>query len=278
MPTQIAPRWTTALVAAACLVASSCGASGSGEEADGPTKVDISGLDDGSVSEVDDGPAPTSAEGSPEPDDPGSSEEAEGADCGLLTLTILEPVLLEEHRAASDQSEQEWLEDLRDLAEVVPDQVHEDWSFLIDLVERGIADPEAISLEDGQRALDVFEAAPRWAAPLCPEARPSWGCQPRATFVPVGDSIDDGTSPRQPDAATLDEALGRIDDVDEAVELDRSDDAVLYGWLDGDGLVERTEELRDLGNGWTSTSTRCQADLGSHAEEKFEAVGEAIED
>lgn len=107
---------------------------------------------------------------------------------------------------------------------------------------------------------DVRAAGERmiaWAAGTCEVDGPVWSCIARSGFRPVGEAIaaEDGSLP--PPARAPEEVVADGDHAGERVEVSRTDDRVLFAWLDEDGLAVRSEVvLRDPGEGaWTSGQT-----------------------
>ncbi len=103
--------------------------------------------------------------------------------------------------------------------------------------------------------VDTVDTVARWIRQQCPDAPPSWTC-----------TTDDGPEEEVPPApadqglpATPEEVVAALDDGDAALELDRSDTVVLYGWADETGALERTVRVAQVGSqGWkAATPTTC---------------------
>jgi hypothetical protein len=138
----------------------------------------------------------------------------------------------------------------------VPDELERDWSAFEDTIRRFTADPESVGPKEVYEANATWEEAAAWGRRACPDAPPSWQCSNHQGFQTVGRAIDENGVPIEPNGpSTLEDAQATVDDLEHAVELDRTPTAVLYGWVGSDGFLERTEELRLNDGDWSTTGS-----------------------
>lgn len=230
---QVPRRAVAGVLVAMALALSACGAS-SGETGD----VDISDVDD-----------PATLAGASEEGATGSGA-ASGDLCVAVGRVLLAPVLLDENTETI--TDDEGLDAIGLIAEEVPDEMAADWQEYLDLVERSLTgegdEPDADQVDRvTQTVIDTFP----WGREQCPDLPPAWACPTQSSFEQVGEPVD----PPEP----ADSPEGALHEAEGAVELDRADDTVLFGWLDDDGLVTSTTEVTREGGGWLSTdSSSCR--------------------
>jgi hypothetical protein len=282
--------WARVGVAMVAVLALALGACGSSDGDAG--KVDISGLDD-PVTTTRGGEPATTLDGE-EPTTTAPKGEAvadDGPDCGLLGTYLVPPVGLSEEDGGDPLPRDEPLttdEEMavtRSIGEQLPADLASRWDALANAVEaeaRGgtpMGDPEALGL------FSVYEDAITWSVENCPDLPPTWACATQVKFQTIGDRIDDdGTSSygdEEEGVEDPDDVLARFDDPDEAVVLDQSDTAILWGWLDADGLIIRTEQAHETDGRWSSdgASTSCRDDDATGSgDDGFATVGREIDD
>jgi hypothetical protein len=267
-----------AITMSAALLLAGCGSSDTaGKRA---PKVDTSRLDgpDGAATTTTRRPSDGTTSTSTPTDGgkPVASTPADAKVCGALTMIVLQPPELDPP-SEGDISDEEYREAFQTVAEAAPAAERDDWASYLDILDRYFDDPTTVQEDDPaaeKLADDLLESAARWGRDRCPDVGPSWDCPVRTTFKPVGKSIDaDGNSPPEDAGASPDDVLATQDDPEQAQEIDRSDDAVLYAWLDGDGVLIRTLRVDRVPGGWgNGGSTECDTGGGT-----FEPVGEPIE-
>lgn len=133
--------------------------------------------------------------------------------------------------------------ELRLVAALVPGEHRAQWASALDSLEAATGEvPEEVA--DGLAA--AKDAVEPWARQVCPNARPSWRCN---QFGSTRDSVID-LEEGEGSASTPHGVLAVVGDEADAVELDRTSEQVLYGWLDGDGFVVRTFQVGRVEGGW----------------------------
>jgi len=133
--------------------------------------------------------------------------------------------------------------EIRLVAALVPAENRSTWQ---DLVAAIASSDGAPSDELSQRTVAAVDAVEAWARETCPDAPPSWRCN---AYGSADDSVLDLEADGG-EASTPESVVARVDDVDGAVEVDRTDDQVLYAWLDGGGFVTRTLQVGRGRDGW----------------------------
>jgi hypothetical protein len=126
-------------------------------------------------------------------------------------------------------------------------------------VDRFRTDPGSLTEADLEASVARMDRLLRWTITVCPPPqRPVWGCSAQVSygrpdpfdslyFVVVGQP--------SPDAA-VDETLGEV--TGRRVELARSSNRVVYGWLDIFGLVRRRVEVERIYDLWhVADASRC---------------------
>lgn len=133
--------------------------------------------------------------------------------------------------------------ELRLVAALVPGEHRARWGSAVDALEATTGEvPDEVD-----EALDAAkDAVEPWARQVCPNARPSWRCN---QFGSTSDSVID-LEAGEGSASTPHGVLAVVGDEADAVELDRTAEQVLYGWLDGDGFVARTFQVGRFEGGW----------------------------
>ncbi len=267
-------------VAVITLVLGACGSS------DGDAgKVDISGLDDPASTSKGDG-APGTTTTVAEAD----RVAADGPDCGLLGDYLVPPVSLSEEDGGDpppgpeSMTQEEEMALSRSIGDELPADLAERWGALIDAVEAELAGEAPMDDADALELYRVVDEAMRWAAKTCPDLPPTWACSAQAKFQRVGNAIgSDGSTDAEEEEGVEDpdDVLAGLDDHDDAVVLDESETAILWGWLDEDGLVIRTEQANEIDGLWAddgaSVSCPDSATGGASGSESFEVIGEPIE-
>jgi hypothetical protein len=212
---------------------------------------------------------------------PASTDEVPGSLClPVVADVLLKPPTVNDVGWVQDEPTPEVMEQI---ASALPAALAS--RFRREIIERSERAEEP-SIDEAETILATFDAVSRWARQQCPEAAPAWPCQPfdpEPKFLPIGEATDSDV-PRLP--ATPEEALTDVEAADGAVELDRSDEAVLYGWVDSTGSLERTVQIDRLDSrGWTVTAdlTCLTIDVLRELEqerqqerENFEVIGESI--
>lgn len=215
-----------------------------------------------STDETAEGPGTTgSATTDPEGTAPLGPAEAEAVDaaCASLGGTLLRPVG-DDHpsnddalRSAMDVLAADGPEPARSHAEalIALDALDDDETYL-SLDE---AEIEAIS-EDGYAGI---EGLLEWGIDTCATTEVIWGCVAttgRDTFTSVGEPIggeDDAsaTTTTEPGAATPEDVYSEAESDGDPVEISRTDDEVIFAWVDERGLAVESLTVVDDG-GWRS--------------------------
>lgn len=268
-------------LAAVALALGGCGSSGGAAD-----KVDTSGLDEPAATT-------TRADGTSSTttgiEDEDRADAAGGPDCGLLGDYLVLPVRLPEEDGGEplpttgSMTGEEEMALSRSIGEQLPPELATRWAALIDSVEAEM-NGTPVSDAEAQDLFTVYEDAVAWSAQNCPDLPPTWRCSTQAKFTTVGKSIgEDGTT--EPEASGIedrDDVLAELPDAGDAVVLDESDTAILWGWLDDDGFVIRTVQANEDDGLWLAESpTECRDEAATGGEsttETFEPVGEAIDE
>lgn len=239
------------------LGATACGGDGDTEGAAGTTAP---ASDEGRAAT-----ASTARTGETDPEEEGSqagtSEGAGNASavCADMVTTVLEPVHVPDDEEDVYAYEEEAFQTaISRLAEEGPTEITEDAAAVetaMSSTEEDPSDDEVISL------LEAFERLIVWGAENCEVDGPLWACFVRSSFVEVGQAIPGPgeTVPPSAGAATPEAAVGDGDGEGERVEAFRSDDEVVFAWLDERGLALRSEAAERGPDGWDADrSTECR--------------------
>lgn len=238
----------TGVALALFLGAAACGGGDDPEAASAGTTAPSRDGADGTTSSTtapDDTAGAPTEETAPEPDD---------AVCTDMVATVLEPVHVpdgEEEVYAYD--EEAFQSAIRRLAEEGPAEITEDAAA----VETAMASAEEDPSDDEVIALlGAFERLIAWGAENCDVGGPIWACFVRSSFTEVGQAIPgpgQTVPPPSGGAATPEAAVG--DGEGERVEAFRSDDEVVFAWLDERGLAVRAEVAERNPDGWDADET-----------------------
>ncbi|WP_426571873.1 hypothetical protein [Aquihabitans sp. McL0605] len=198
---------------------------------------------------------------------PGTDGEPGAVDkCAAIGTVLLIPARLESE-SDSLPSVKEQVAALHTIAAMVPDSEREAWTKVVDIADRNGSDPTSVTEAEAKAAVATLDGSVAWALATCPDLPPSWRCQVHGSFHVVGQGIDpDGSTDDPAGHASPEAALAQLasDDgdlaADAAIELDRSDGAVLYGWVDDDGLVTRAVEVDRTDGAWAiGTDSSCDS-------------------
>jgi len=285
-------RGGRAPIAVVLVVVAALGLGACGSSDDGAGKVDISGLDDSAPTTKGDGPddTTTTEAASDATETTSDATEADGPDCGLLGDSLIPPVQLSEEDGgdpipgSDSMSLDEEMAVSRSIGKQLPPEMAERWAALIDAVEAEAAGEPPLDDAEAQKLFGVYDEAIVWSARNCPDLPPTWACATQAKFQKVGEAIrGDGTVEYEEDGVEdPDDVLAGYKDAEDAVVLDESDTAILWGWLDEDGLVVRTEQANQTDGLWASdgASVSCQDDStgGDSGSGSFATVGEPVDE
>jgi hypothetical protein len=223
----------------ALLAATGCGASGSGDAAAPTDEVPVDLSSDGGP-----GPAGGGRLGSP-------------VDCDVVAEALLPPpragdlptgfaLLSGDEQVAMFEQVGRW----------VPEELEQDWSAFLDTIRRFTADPASVGPKEVYEGNAIWEDTAAWGRRACPDAPPSWQCSNHQRFQTVGHAIDENGTPIETGRkSTLEDAQAWVDDLEHAVEVDRTPTAILYGWVGPDGFLTRTEELQLTDGNWSTTGS-----------------------
>lgn len=266
-----ARRRALALVGTTSLVLLAACGGGGGEEGSSST-VEPSGWGVASAdpSEDDGDPAPTTEPGTmegmggdkPDPESTTTTtaptvDDAEAVACQVLTASLLQPVTLDEPEPSDDEESRAEIEALADtLATSGPEILRPGATRLQELIPLLYeADPEAPTPEEEAGADEVLELMGNllaWTGSTCELDVMAWACPTHTSFHPVGQPIDGG-----PEDTSSPEAVAAHHEPG-AVEADRTEDVVLFAWVDDHDMVVRTLEVDREGDAWAAgTSSEC---------------------
>ncbi len=135
----------------------------------------------------------------------------------------------------------------------------EDLEAVRAFVDRFRSSPRQISASDLHSSVSRMDRLLLWAISVCPPPqRPVWGCATQiahASGDPFAATYSRVVGKLVPSEA-IDDAVGEV--VGDRLELARSANRVVYGWVDGLGLVRRRVEVRRIIDLWFVTdSKRC---------------------
>jgi len=186
---------------------------------------------------------------------PGAEPVSTERVCDIAATLLLRPPGIVRESPTSTPAEQDDM--LGDLAAALPADQQEGWAEFVAQVRAHAPGAEADPAAQARFA-PVLERAARWARTQCPEAPPSWICESEETGSGMPSYLpgDEDASP------TPEAALESLAPPAGGEELGRDDDAVLYGWVDADGFLIRTIQVRqtDDGAGWRPILTlECAA-------------------
>lgn len=203
-----------------------------------------------------------------------SSEPVSAAGCEAIELLLLQPADESEEEAPAP-SDEEALASMERLLELVPADDRDDFSGYVELLRAYVDDPAAAPTPTAED-LAVIDRLIPWGQEQCPPGYPVWGCiVSRSSFRPIGESIDDTTGTTGPTYSSAEEGAQAWGAEGERLVLAESDEAMTFGWLDDDGLVEETKEFHRVADGWAAgASTECQ--FGEPGEPTFDSIGESI--
>lgn len=213
-----------------------------------------------------------------------------GTDCEVFADTLLEPVQLSEQdggEPAGNQGEmtfEDELEALRAVGEELPPDLAVRWDAVLEAMEVLQVDSDGDIVEAEEDLKVTLEEVTVWAAQQCSDLPPAWRCPAQAKFEAVGNAIgeDGSTGPDRKGFDDPDEVLASVSDPDGAVVVDESDAAVMWAWLDDDGMVVRaqTATLED-GQWYDGGDIECfneSAMGGDSSSEEFETIGEPVDE
>lgn len=144
----------------------------------------------------------------------------------------------------------------RRVAAIVPADAHRSWVRAADAIERAVRSGRHLDAAGWDLLRTARNEVEVWARAACPDAPPSWRCD---AFGSVGPGPD--VAPSRAEASTPLGALHRHPDTGRAVELQRTPDIVLYGWVTDAGFVTRTHQVERVAGGWaTSRRHICQGE------------------
>lgn len=250
---RLRPHLTAVALALALLLGVvACGGGDDPEAASVGTTAPVRDGADGTTSSTtapDDTADAPAEETAPEPDD---------AVCADMVATVLEPVHVPAEEAdVYAYDEEAFQAAIGRLAEDGPAEIAEDAARVeaaMASAEEDPSDDEVISL------VGAFERLIAWGAENCDVEGPLWACFVRSSFTEVGQAIPgpgQTTPPPTGGAATPEAAVG--DGEGERVEAFRSDDEVVFAWLDERGLAVRSEVAERISDGWDADeSTECR--------------------
>lgn len=148
-------------------------------------------------------------------------------------------------------------------------------------MDRFLADPASLSRDDLAASVDRMDRLLMWTVTVCPPPqRPVWGCSTQIDH-PQGNAFQGpyflAVGQLAPDEAVL-ETLGEV--TGRRVELTRSQNRVVYGWIDVFGLVRRRAEVRRLIDLWfVSDASRCDDPVNRpHPLDSGEVIVEELPD
>ena len=144
----------------------------------------------------------------------------------------------------------------RRIAAIVPADAHASWVRAADALERAVRAGRHLDAAGWDLLRTARNEVEVWARSACPDAPPSWQCD---AFGSAGPGPD--VAPSRTEASTPLGALHRHPDTGRAVELQRTPDIVLYGWVTEAGFVTRTHQVERVAGGWaTSRRHVCQGE------------------
>jgi len=197
--------------------------------------------------------------------------------CADLDVAVISPVAVPD----LDEQPEGGLEDQEDvaaqeeaaaalerLAADGPDPVAADAAALLEVSD---VDEDEVTTDLVVEARAAGERLIAWAAESCEIDGTVWSCPVRSAFRTVGARIDDGGGEDLAPDRTPEDVVADSADAGERVEVSRTDDEVLFAWLDGDGLAVRSEYVTRDGGDWSSVETG-ECDPGEGA--AFTMVGE----
>jgi hypothetical protein len=234
---------------------------------DAPPPVDTAGGTTASQGEATttaadgaDGEEAPPAEAAPA-DDRSLDGEAMATTCADLDVAVLEQV--EGVTPEPSPSEDEVMRAFDRLADADAPEVA---AMASDVVPLFALDPDDMSMERQQAGIQAMEGLLEWGAARCDVDAPIWACLYRSSFQPVGEAIldpdDPVPPPTEPGAATAEQALAPEDGEGERVEVERTDDVVVFAWVDERGNATSSRTVtRSEGGGWVAgVSTDCRMD------------------
>lgn len=144
----------------------------------------------------------------------------------------------------------------RRVAAIVPAEAHPSWVRAADAIDQAVRSGRHLDAAGWDLLRTARDEVEVWARAACPDAPPSWQCD---AFGSVGPGPD--VAPTRAEASTPRGALHRHPDTGRAVELQRTSDIVLYGWVTDAGFVTRTHQVERVAGGWaTSRRHVCQGE------------------
>lgn len=133
------------------------------------------------------------------------------------------------------------------VAAIVPAAQRPAWQGVVADVTRAAEGRRRPSAEERARLQSARNGVEVWARAVCPGAPPSWRCD---SFGSIGPGPD--VAPTRAEAASPEAVLRRSPDAETAVELQRTDDIVLFGWVTAAGFVTRTHQVERIDEGWAT--------------------------
>ena len=141
-----------------------------------------------------------------------------------------------------------WQAAVERVAAIVPADQRAPWEVVVAAPARAAAEHRGLTVADRADLQEARNASEVWARAVCPDAPPSWRCD---AFGSIGPGPD--VAPTRAEAGSPAAVLRRYPDTGRAVELQRTDDVVLFGWVDGAGFVTRTHQVERVDGGWATS-------------------------
>lgn len=178
--------------------------------------------------------------------------------CVAARQALLRPAVWSDVRTGPLPAEQaQLLDQARPLATGDPAK---DLDWVLDLVRGFVARPAPLSDATTRELHQRLDRLAVWTTQTCPSAERVWACSSRALYPRVADSVG-FIEDLEPISAldALHEWYGEA--VGEPEEVQRTDNQVVYAWLDERGMAVRRAEVHRTGAFWAVVSvTGCAAD------------------
>lgn len=173
-------------------------------------------------------------------------------------------------------------ERLLDQVEVLAtEEARSDLDATRELVERFRESPRQLTRDELAASVDRMDRLLLWTVTVCPPPqRPVWGCATQIDH-PFGNPFQPlffgAVGQLVPDEA-IHETLGTLSG--DRIELSRSANRVVYGWLDGFGLVRRRAEVKRILDLWfVVDANRCDDPVNRpHPLDSGEVIVEELPD
>ena len=177
--------------------------------------------------------------------------------CLAARQVLVRPAVLDDDVAGPTPKEQvDLLTRARPLAEG-EDLADLDW--VLDVTRRYVERPTLLANATVRELHTRLDRLTVWAATTCPKLERIWGCSARTLYPPVADSV--GFIEEDEPISSLDALQEWYGDaIGEPEELDRTENRVVYAWLDLRGLVARRALVERTGAFWAvQTISSCSS-------------------